>query len=633
MRYLILLGVFLTGCLFAQNPSPIKPFGQVTVEDLRLEKCPFDSTAGAMILFDKGEATMDITHGLSFKRHVRIKIFKKETTDKWATKTVYYSSGDENFSKFKASTYNLVNGNVVETKIDEEALFKGKFDKFTNQARFTLPQVNDGSVLEYTYSVSSRELYGPPAWQFQYDIPVAWSEYITTIPSYFTFQKDIQGFLFPTVIKGKGETETLFLKNVPAFKPEPHMSSEENYISRLRLYVSEIWVPGELVRKVIKSWGSVAASVYESELCSQIRGSGFLKKIAEEHTAGLTEPDKKVSAIYDYVKKNIVWNDVTDVLPDRQFKEVLDSKKGSSSEINGILISLLKKSDIDAEPVLVRTRDKGAIKPFLPVFSQFNDVICCVKIGDKAILLDATHQELPQHILPERCLNGQGFLVAKEIYKWEDLTTSKSRRSVNLEMALDESGALSGKIIFSRDGVFGSTMRKAYKIDGEEKYLKDVVNANSWEIIKSTFENIDDTKSPAKEVHELILPNGAQAAGSMIYLNPIMVERMEENPFRLEKRDYPIDFGAPFDVTFMAKITLPAGYIVEELPKPKIMLLPEGGGRYTYNVTVTGNNIINVVSQMTINKASFSTEQYLNVREFYTQIVAKQAEQIVLKKQ
>lgn len=627
------LFLFLSPCLcLAQAINSVKAFGLVTPEELKLQACPFDSSANAMILFDKGEATMDISTGLIFKRHVRIKIFKKEAADKWATRTVYFSKEDQSFNKFKASTYNLVDGKVVETKVADDALFKGKYDKFRNQARFSFPQVNEGSVIEFSYIINSSELYGPPDWQFQYDIPVGWSEYAVMVPTYFTFQKDLQGFYYPRSTRGKGDAEILTLANIPAFKPEPHISSEENYISRLKMYVSEIWVPGQTVRKIIKSWGSVANQIYDSELGTQIKGSGYLKKIAEEQTAGLTEPEKKVTALYDYVKKSIEWNEVTDVFPDRQFKEVLDSKKGSSSEINGILISLLKKADIDAEMVLLRTRDEGEVKPFLPVYYQFNDVICRVKIGEKTFLLDATYRDLPQNILPERCLNGQGLMIAKDVYEWVNLTSPKSRRSVTGEFQLEESGSLSGKLTFSRDGIYGSNMRKAYKKAGEEKYVKELTDSKTWEISKTSFENIEDSKNPAKEIHELVLPDGGQVAGNIIYLNPILVDRTEENPFKLEKREYPVDFGAPFDEVFVAKITVPAGYVIDEMPKAKIMALPEGGGKYTYNVTANGN-VINVVSQLSISKPKFDPEQYMFVREFYTQIVAKQAEQIVLKKQ
>ncbi|MFM7852955.1 MAG: hypothetical protein ACKO96_13820 [Flammeovirgaceae bacterium] len=81
----------------------------------------------------------------------------------------------------------------------------------------------------------------------------------------------------------------------------------------------------------------------------------------------------------------------------------------------------------------------------------------------------------------------------------------------------------------------------------------------------------------------------------------------------------------------MAKIQIPEGYVLEELPKPKVMLLPENGGKFVYSASNQGN-VINFVSQFIINKSVFAVEEYPTLREFYNLVVAKQAELIVLKK-
>lgn len=631
-KYALAVLLFASLASRAQD-SPVKPFGQVSMEEMKINMCPYDSSATAMILFDKGDADMAVARGSSYNRHVRIKIFKKEAADIYATAVVYFEKDEQFFGKFKASTYNLAEGKIVETKIGEDALFKGKFDKTTNQARFTLPQVNEGSIIEYTYTISSYELFGLPNWQFQYRIPVLWSEYNTSIPIYFTFRKDWHGYLRPQIEESKnnGDINHLVMVKVPAFKDQPFMTSEENYISKLLLHLEKLWVPGQMEKIYIKSWPSVASRIYESDLWTQIKTSGYLKKIVEEQTAGITDPEKKIHALFDYVKKNITWDESTDVYPDHQFKEVLEKKKGTSSEINGILVSLLMKADIDANPMVIRTRRKGFIKPFLPMASQFNDVICHVKLGEKTMLIDATNPGLPITALPERCLNGQGLLIRKETSDWIEITTVKSRRVVSSDFVLSDDGSLSGYLTISRDGISASDMREGFKKEGEEQYIKGLLEGKNWDVSKSTFENIDDYKTSAKEIHELAIPEYGQAAGPLIYINPIVYGRQEENPYKLEKREYPVDYASPFDRVYLGKITLPDGYTVEELPKPKIFVLPEGGGKYVYNVTHMGN-ALNVISQFIINKSSFSTEEYPVLREFYTQVVSKQNEQVVLRK-
>ncbi|MFN7328553.1 MAG: transglutaminase, partial [Bacteroidota bacterium] len=111
-----------------------------------------------------------------------------------------------------------------------------------------------------------------------------------------------------------------------------------------------------------------------------------------------------------------------------------------------------------------------------------------------------------------------------------------------------------------------------------------------------------------------------------------VMAKEESNPFKQEERKYPIDFGAPFDYVYFIKLTLPQGFVVEELPKSKVLALPGNAARYIFNVAQSGNSI-NITSNFSINKGVFSQDEYPNLREFYNQMVAKQAEQIVVKKQ
>jgi hypothetical protein len=71
--------------------------------------------------------------------------------------------------------------------------------------------------------------------------------------------------------------------------------------------------------------------------------------------------------------------------------------------------------------------------------------------------------------------------------------------------------------------------------------------------------------------------------------------------------------------------------VVEEIPQAKVIALPANAGRFTYSITQAGN-LINIVNSFQINKSIFSQAEYPNLREFYNQVVAKQTEQIVLKK-
>ena len=94
---------------------------------------------------------------------------------------------------------------------------------------------------------------------------------------------------------------------------------------------------------------------------------------------------------------------------------------------------------------------------------------------------------------------------------------------------------------------------------------------------------------------------------------------------------YPVDYGKPIEKTYIGKFTIPDGYELDELPTNKILMMPGNSAKFLYSAVVTGN-VVSIVRTLSINKSLFLQAEYANLREFYNQVVAKQSEQIVLRK-
>ncbi|WP_276368121.1 transglutaminase domain-containing protein [Chryseolinea sp. H1M3-3] len=624
--------------------SPIK-YGVIPLEDLKMVVYDKDSSASAVILTDYGEAYISVTSAsakLNFERHVRIKILTKDGLE-WANAAIplyHANSSEEKVYRLRASTYNLENGKLVESEMSKDAVFKEKFNRYINLQKFTLPNVKEGSVIEYTYTVSSDYLANFPNWQFQYEIPVRWSEYWGMFPDFFIFEKYMQGYIAPTSYEVKNKTAANFntqahhwiSKDVPAFKSEPFMTSEDDYVSKINLALSHINFPGQPVQEIMGTWSKLNSRLLESESFGKaITGSGFLKKKAEEVTSGITDPLQKVTAIFNYVQKNLEWDGTKDTYVDN-LKKVVEDKKGTAADINIILASMLEKIDVAFDMVLISTRDHGFIRQQYPMEKQFNYVICMVKIGDKNFFLDATEKYLPMGILPERCLNGEGLVISKNNHGWIAIDAkAKARTHINSELSLNENGELKGKVNYTCDGYDAFRLRADYHKKGEADFVKEFLADKNWEIAKSEFQHVNEIDQTIKQTHEFTINEYGTLAGNVIYLNPFVTGQTKENIFKLPTREYPVDFGSAIEKTYLSRIAIPEGFTVDELPKPRVIILPNNSGKYTYNITQMGNQL-NVVSIMQINKSLFIQDEYPYLREFYNQIVAKQAEQIVLKK-
>jgi hypothetical protein len=383
------------------------------------------------------------------------------------------------------------------------------------------------------------------------------------------------------------------------------------------------------------SWADINKQFSEdANFGDEITGNAFLRKVAEEVTAGRTTPEQKIAAIERYVKNTVQWDGFSRRYTTKPLRKVLDDKKGNSAEINLLLASILDKAGIKVSPVLLSTRDHGFVRETVPVSSQFNYVVCMVLIDGKTVLLDATDKLLPVGVLPERCLNGSGFVVSKGgNFSWIELKSPiRSRDYYTTEMVLKQDGSMKGNIEVEHSGYYAQQERQQFLETGEQDYVKAFVGGRSWNIEKSTFANTADVAEPFKEAYEVSIGDQVTAAGDIIYVNPFLVLQIDENPFKLETRQYPVDFGSSMETLLISKITIPPGYVVDELPKSAVLKLPENAARYMYNLTLTGDQIT-LTSSLQLNNSLFSQEEYPHLREFYNLVVAKQAEQIVLKKE
>ena len=145
------------------QPAPAR-YGKIDMADLEMKVYAPDTTAEAVILCDYGAFNADTWE---FQRLLRIKVLKKEGSH--YVNTVTYSNGT---SVIKGTTYNLVDGTVVETKLKNESIFREEVRENRYRYRITMPDIRVGSVVDIVYSFP----FLPYDWLFQSTIPVRWSE-------------------------------------------------------------------------------------------------------------------------------------------------------------------------------------------------------------------------------------------------------------------------------------------------------------------------------------------------------------------------------------------------------------------------------------------------------------------------
>ena len=299
---------------------------------------------------------------------------------------------------------------------------------------------------------------------------------------------------------------------------------------------------------------------------------------------------------------------------------------------NLLLVAALRTAGINADPVILSTRDHGRIHPVYPMIDKFNYVIAHAVVDNKGVVLDATDKYLGFGQLPERCLNFKGRLISPSQSRWIELSSlGESVSMITAELDITPQGQLKGKMNISSTG-YDALNRRKQIIDNQEEFLKKLKDKNQhWEIIDHQFQNLKNLNEKMVCEYELELTDMAQNAGDVIFINPLLSEGLDENPFKQETRKYPVDMVYPRSFIIHMTLNLPEGYEVDEMPEPARILLPDNGGAFSYNITKLGDKL-QVMSNYSLKKAFFMPEDYRGLKEFHDIVVTKCAEQVVLKK-
>lgn len=377
MNKIIFSFLFLTNSFIIYAQKEIPAFGKIDKADLLLTDCEFDKNAVAYKLIDFGDVHYvrgNTGFDVETKRRVRIKILKDKGVDLANIKIRYYSrSNYENIKDIAAVTYNLDNaGNIVATKLEKSSIYIKKIDNQRSEVTFTLPEIKTGSVIEYKFTEIKSSMGNIDNWYFQDDIPTRFSMYRILIPSIFKFTSQVLTWqkneqkkdivhesmgINGRILTYDSEEKTYILKNVPALRNEPFMSAAKDYLERVDFQLSQIDYGGGDIVDIRSTWPKLTENLLDDEdFGRQLRKNIPHTASLDESLKPVKDDYKKMVVIHDFVKRNMNWNGAEGIYTDNGIKAAWDKKSGSNSEINLILINLLKDAGLEAYPLLVSTR-------------------------------------------------------------------------------------------------------------------------------------------------------------------------------------------------------------------------------------------------------------------------------------
>lgn len=663
---ILLLVIALLGLsqnyLIAQNKLNIK-YGKIDISDFDLSQKKFDTSVNAVVIADIGRSDFVGNNkgwfSLSFQRHTRVKILNKNGVDAANVQIPLYFNGsaEERVINLKATTYNLENGKVVETELDKKSVFKDKYDKNRTTVKFTLPAVKEGSIIEYMYTVSSDFLTNLQPWAFQGEYPVLWSQYQVKMPEFFNYVFLSQGsfpiehdsettrdnFSMVDQSRTSGSSYYNFASNatlhkwiardVPVLKTESFTSTIRNHVAKIEFQLSQFRFPDSPVKDILGNWNTLATELMKDEDfgAALLKNNNWLEDELKPETQGTADPLEKAKKIYAYVRDRYTSTGNRNIALSAPLRTISKNKNGYVADLNLLLTAMMKQQGIDAYPVILSTREHGYTHEFYPLIDRFNYVVCAVNIGNQFYYLDASSPVLGFNHLPDECYNGHARMItpdlAKAVYFNPDSLIEKKLSSVIVRS--DSSGKWKGRSTTVAGYYESVGLRDKIKEKGEESFFKSIQTAYSGEIVitEKKIEHLKELEVPVKVAFDF----ETTMDDDMIYFNPMMWEGYKDNYFKAAERTYPVEMPYLFDETYIFNMDIPADYTVEEIPKSAKVKFGEADGFFEYLIDNSGT-AVRLRSRLKLNRAIFAPEEYNDLREFFSYVVKKHAEPIVLKK-
>lgn len=673
MKFIFTL-IFTLSCLQFTYSQDFR-FGKVSKKELLEKQHPTDSTADAAILYREMKTRFEYSETDDFylltEVFERVKIYNKEGSD-WANKKVrlYQSSGssDEEISGLKGYTFFLEDGKVKDEKLRNDGIFEEEVNEFLEVTKFTMPAVTEGCVIEYKYTIKSPFVTNIDEYRFQEQIPVNKVEMRFAVPEYFNYKMHQKGWV-PFKIKEDGQTRSMYfnssasvasgfggvrqntrtqrveieyrensyevsMEQVPALKEEAFSGNINNYTTSLKFELSYTKFPGSSLNMFTTTWEDVSKSVYDSNAFGdQLKRDSYFNDDIDNLLSGISDPTKKMIKVYEFAKGKMNWNELGGLFTQEGTKDAYKKGSGNAADINLLLVTMLRYAGLNANPVLVSTKSHGI--PLFPTRNGFNYVIAAVENGNNTVLFDATIKEGEPNVLQPELLNWQGRIVREDrSSSWVSLYPSKHAvQSTMMNLAINKDDySITGSTQNRFTGHYALSQRKSF-INAKEEDIRKKLEENNGEteISNITFENLKKLYQPVSLKYDFENFDAVEEIGGKLYFSPLLFLAMDENPFKLNERSYPIDFNYPVKDRYIVTVDIPEGYTIESVPESAAFALGENSGMFKYMINNLGGKL-QISVEFALNTATMPAHDYGNIKEFFKLMIDKEHEKIVLTK-
>ncbi len=516
-----------------------------------------------------------------------------------------------------------------------------------------LPAATVGSIVGYEVEREQRPYDMTDEWEFQETVPVREARYSVQLPpgwAYKAFWLNHPEVLPATSSASESDWT---VRDIEPVRLEEKMPPWRGVAGKMVLSL----LPPEGQQRGFQSWQEVG-TWYLGLTRGRRDASPGIQSTVRELTASVPTLLGKMHALASFVQRDIRYVAIElgiGGLQPHAATDVLAHRYGDCKDKVTLLSAMLGEIGVRSHYLIINTR-RGSITQTTPPNLGFNHAILAIELPagfDTATLtarmahrklgqllfFDPTEPLVPFGRLPGSLQANYGMLVTPEGGELIQLPQQPPgangvRRTAKL--SLDEAGTLKGDIIEVWSGDMAAFQRNALrsvtqdidKIKPVESLLSH--SLGTFQILKAAVGNLRAPDRPLEWHYTLESERYAKAAGDLLLLRPRVLGSHASGLLETqEPREHAIEFDAPEQDTDVFEITLPANYVVDELP-PEVS---ENLGFVAYHSTTkVSGNVLRYARTFEVRELSVPAAKAEALKQFYRDILQDERMSAVLKR-
>ena len=512
------------------------------------------------------------------------------------------------------------------------------------------PAADPGAVVAYEYERTMRPYVQEYSWDFQDSIPTLHSVFELILPPDWHYSVAARKDAGVTASQPAPGHYRWQIDHVPGVDLEdvPMTPEFESMAGRLVVRYSHDSQPtGDARWTAIGQWYTALAS-------PSAQATPDLAAKAKELVAGQTDFTARIQSIANYMQRNIRYVGIEIGIGGYRphtAEDVFRNRYGDCKDKATLLRAMLESVGIHSTWVLVDTR-RGFVDPKVPSVNG-NHAIAAIEIpagyanpllqsvvtaksGKRYLIFDPTNEWVPIGQIPPYEQGSYGILTEgdqSQLIALPVMAPAADRIDHTIHAQLAADGSLEATVVEQRFGYAAERPRVTFT-EGSQQQQRDYLekrlrrDLDSVAIEKVAAEHSTDLSRPLELDYSFRVANYARSAGDLLLVRPRILGSDAWSLPR-ETRTWPIDLSAVQTRSDRIDVTLPPGYVVDELPDP--VSLDTDFASYHSAVTADATTL-HYTREYTVKQLQLDASRYDDLRKFAERVAYDEATSAVLKK-